>query len=411
MGYSELIKNFERIRDYVHEFYVYGYKTRSEYDKKSPRSYDNERRRLESWLGDHISSHRTAKGKNVFLSIDSRAAGGNPLYRVFKSKSFTDGDITLHFILFDILRDGKALSLGEITKEMDEYLSGFETPQSFDGSTVRKKLSEYINLGVITSVKDGRRTLYKKSPSYDLSSWRDALEFFSEAGMCGVVGSFLLDGMGGGSEYFTFKHHYVTHVLESEVLCALFEAISEGRTVKFGYYRRKSDAWFEQECVPLKIFVSVQTGRRWLAGYSFSAGKQTTYRLDYLRDIRAGAVCPQFDALRNMLDKTRRNLWGVSQNGGRLERVCFTLKINEGEEHVFTKLERERRIGTVSYPDKTTAVFTALVYDSTELVPWIRSFIGYISALDLSNKAVERIITLDTERMYKIYGITENAVS
>ncbi len=411
MGYSELIKNFERIRDYVHEFYVYGYKTRSEYDKKSPRSYDNERRRLESWLGDYISYHRTAKGKNMFLSIDSRAAGGNPLYRVFKSKSFTDGDITLFFLLFDILGGGKALSLGEITAEIDEYLSGFDAPQSFEESTVRKKLSEYISLGVITSVKDGRRTLYKKSPSVDFSSWREALEFFSEAGMCGVIGSFLLDGMGGGSEYFTFKHHYVTHVLESEVLCALFEAISEGRSVKLGYYRRKTDEWLEQECVPLKIFVSVQTGRRWLAGCSLSTGKMVTYRLDYLRDIRAGAVCPQFDALRNTLDKTRQNLWGVSQKGIRLERVCFTLKINEGEEFVFTKLEREKRIGTVTYPDKTTAVFTALVYDSTELVPWIRSFIGYIGALDLSNKAVEKIITHDIERMYEIYGITENAVS
>ena len=27
MAYSELIKNFERIRDYMREFYVYGFKT------------------------------------------------------------------------------------------------------------------------------------------------------------------------------------------------------------------------------------------------------------------------------------------------------------------------------------------------------------------------------------------------
>jgi len=40
MAYSELIKNFNRIRDYMREFYVYGFKSRCEYDKKSPRSYD-----------------------------------------------------------------------------------------------------------------------------------------------------------------------------------------------------------------------------------------------------------------------------------------------------------------------------------------------------------------------------------
>ena len=30
MAYSELIKNFDRIRDYMHEFYLYGFKSRNE---------------------------------------------------------------------------------------------------------------------------------------------------------------------------------------------------------------------------------------------------------------------------------------------------------------------------------------------------------------------------------------------
>ena len=47
MAYSELVKNFNRIRDYMREFYVYGLKSRDEFSKKSARSYDDERR-LES---------------------------------------------------------------------------------------------------------------------------------------------------------------------------------------------------------------------------------------------------------------------------------------------------------------------------------------------------------------------------
>ena len=63
MAYSELIKNFENIRDYISQFYVYGFKRRKDYDKKSSRSYDNERRRIESWLGNiRVSQmNRTAK--------------------------------------------------------------------------------------------------------------------------------------------------------------------------------------------------------------------------------------------------------------------------------------------------------------------------------------------------------------
>ena len=102
MAYSELIKNFNKIRDYMREFYVYGFKCREEYNKKSARSYDDERRRMESWLGDYMGFTRTSEGKNVFISIDSRVSRTNPLYKALKSKSFTDGDITLHFILLDI---------------------------------------------------------------------------------------------------------------------------------------------------------------------------------------------------------------------------------------------------------------------------------------------------------------------
>ena len=46
MAYSELVKSFERIRNYMREFYVYGFKSRDEYGMKSTRSYDNERRRI-----------------------------------------------------------------------------------------------------------------------------------------------------------------------------------------------------------------------------------------------------------------------------------------------------------------------------------------------------------------------------
>ncbi len=67
MAYSEVIKNFNRIRDYMREFYIYGFKSREEYNKKSARSYDDERRRLESWLGDHMRFRQTAEGKNVFI--------------------------------------------------------------------------------------------------------------------------------------------------------------------------------------------------------------------------------------------------------------------------------------------------------------------------------------------------------
>ena len=124
MAYSELIKNFERIRDYMREFYVYGFKSRDEFTKKSARSYDDERRRVESWLGDYMRFRQTADGKKVFLSIDSRISHHNPLYKAWKAKSFTDGDITLHFLIFDVLSGPDiALPLSGITLYSGLYVN------------------------------------------------------------------------------------------------------------------------------------------------------------------------------------------------------------------------------------------------------------------------------------------------
>ena len=103
MAYSELIKDFNRIRAYLRSFYVYGFRHRNEFDQKSARGYDNERRRVESWLGEYMSFGQDAEGRRVFLSVDSRAIPENPLYRAFRTKTFTDLDITLHFLLLDIL--------------------------------------------------------------------------------------------------------------------------------------------------------------------------------------------------------------------------------------------------------------------------------------------------------------------
>ncbi len=72
MAYNELIKSFDRIRAYMRDFYVYGFKSRDEFEQKSARSYDDERRRIESWLGDYMGFRQTPDGKNVFISIDSR---------------------------------------------------------------------------------------------------------------------------------------------------------------------------------------------------------------------------------------------------------------------------------------------------------------------------------------------------
>ena len=122
--FQELIGSFPKTREYVRDFFVYGFKTRNDFKEKSPRTYDNERRRLESWLAPYVRKDYVSNGSNISLAIDSNLLDTNPLFRVWKTKSFTDNDIVLHFLILDLLQDGEKRTAEEIT---DSLLTGYST--------------------------------------------------------------------------------------------------------------------------------------------------------------------------------------------------------------------------------------------------------------------------------------------
>ncbi len=408
MPYNELIKSFEKIRAYVREFYIYGFKSRNEYDAKSARSYDDERRRIESWLGDYMRFSRTAEGKNVFISIDSRTTKTNPFYKAWKTKSFTDKDITLHFILFDILYTPEIKkSLPELTEEIDEYLRDFKNPMSFDDSTVRGKLREYTAQGIILKEKVGHKVYYSRSPDTDISQINDIIDFFSETAPCGVIGSFLADKADSHNNVFSFKHHYITGAVDSDVLAQLFEAIHEKRAITVDNLGRHTNKPTAIHLVPLKIYISAQNGRQYLIAYHEKANRLNSYRLDYLSSIRMLDVCPRFDRLRAALEHREKYMWGVSCKWDLkyLEHVEFDILVNDDEQYIVRRLEREKRCGFVKMLDKHTYRYSADVFDTTELIPWIRTYICRITATRFSNKAAEDQFRKDLREMYRIYGI------
>ncbi len=412
-SYNELIKNFEKIRSYMREFYVYGFKSRDEYQSKSARSYDDERRRMESWLGDHMSFVRTPEGKNVFISIDSRVSTHNPFYKALKSKSFTDGDITLHFIIFDILHSPDViLSLPEILEKIDEYLSDFESPMSFDDSTVRKKLKEYIAQGIIVSQKEGRKLLYRRAENLDLPDITDALNFFSEVAPCGVIGSFLLDKQERSSDNFSFKHHYITSAIDSDVLATIFKAMREKSVISVDNLSRKKDSPKRNRIIPLRILISVQNGRQHLIAYQPDFNTIKSFRVDYLSNVKIEDPTPRFDELRAELDIMKPKMWGVSTSRRRYnldqtEHVDFTVKVNEKEDYIVRRLEREKRVGRIEKINDSTYRFTADIYDTNEIIPWIRTFICRITEINFSNKALEKQFKKDLRAMYQMYDIEE----
>ena len=146
--YTELKKNFLGIRSLLRHFFIYGDMSRSKApDKTSVRSYDDDLRRIKSWFKDIIKSKSVDGEKRYSVCVDPSAVSSNPFFSAYKYKSFTDKDINLHFLLLSIL-DNKELSISEISDEICN-ISGYP---DFETNTIRNKLKEYVELGLIKPV-------------------------------------------------------------------------------------------------------------------------------------------------------------------------------------------------------------------------------------------------------------------
>ena len=399
LAYSELVKNFSRIRTYMRSFYVYGFKHRREFDEKSARGYDNERRRIESWLGDYMSFRQDADGKRMFLSVDSRAIPVNPLYRAFRAKSFTDRDIMLHFQLLDILSGKDGLSISDIMEELADRLNEFDSDEIPDESTVRKKLKEYVALGLIRMKKRGRETIYAAGADHvDLDSWKSAVAFFLEAAPLGVIGSFLQDRLPESAPPFRFKHHYILNALDSEILYDLVAAIGEGCSVTLTRGKQKTTV------LPMKLYISTQTGRQYLLAWTPWNRRFAFFRADLISAVKIGERVIIPDSLKKKLESFQGHVWGVSAgNASSLEHLEMTVFAGEGEDYIIGRLEREKRCGTVEQLDECHWRFTADVYDALEVLQWVRTFIGRITDFACTSPLVMNRFSEDLEALSSMY--------
>lgn len=408
--YSELIKHFDSVREYMRDFYVYGFKGREDFKHKSARSYDNERRRIESYLGDTMAFRQEKDGKKVFLSVDSSEIEANPFYRAFKAKSFTRNDILLHFYILDQLQDGIALSAAELESAIaDQYMSFFDKPVLLDQSTIRKKLQEYEKLGLLTSKMQGRKKVYMRvKDEIKLDAYADSIHFFSEISPLGVLGSTLLDTIEEECIPMSFKHHYIVHALESEIVYELLEAIHQHRQVEILCYTGQNTI---NDLIPLKILVSVQGGRRYLAAYNTKMHRMISMRLDNIKTISIKEECDGYDTYQSQLNKMLLHTWGVSFKDGRnTEHLEMTLEILPYEHYIIDRIEREGRMGKLTQISDTVYQYTIDIYDSLEILPWVRTFIGRIIELKCDNSLVVQTFYQDLELMLNLNGVDQDVV-
>ena len=406
--FSELVKNFDKTRDYVRDFFIYGFKVRSDFDRKSTRTYDDEKRRAESWLGSYMRYEDTARGRKVSISADSGHIFCNPLYSTYYAKSFTDNDIKLHFFILDILAGGEILNLKEISDKIDS-----EFDEIFEIQTIRNKLKEYVSEGIIITEKKGKTSYFRLSPDRtddyfrEINGLDDAVSFFSLTQEFGIIGNIIMRFAGIENTNFLIKHNYIVHTLEDIVLIDILKAVEEKRFISFSTFRSGNSC--RSGIVPIKISVSVQTGRRYLTAYIPSIKRFHSFRLDFVRQVKTGEVYEEYDSICDIYNKICGKCFGVSfgsrKENSIAEPLLIRLSIDENKEkYIIERINREKRNGV--FKKESDNVFSLLidVFDPNEPMQWVKTFIGRIISIEGGNSELAERFYSDIERMYRIYG-------
>lgn len=401
--YSELIKNFSRIRDYMRDFFIFGFKSRKDFSGKSPRTYDNEKRRIESYLGELAKWEYSEKGKNIFISVDSAHIVQNPFYKAFKTKSFTSNDIMLHFLILDILTGRQKLSLDELTDKIN-----LRAREYIDTQTIRNKLKKYHELGIINIQKEKKSYYYSLAASTfeELGIAPETISFFSETAPFGVIGSYINDTIHNQCTKFQYKHHFIINTLEDIILLDLIDAIQNEKLVSIETFSKQNSEIKNITLLPLKIYVSVQTGRRYLLAHNKRNKIFSTFRLDYIKKVKLLEKDANFSALQEKLTNYMKFSFAttVMQNNNP-EHIEITFFINEKtEKYIIARLMREGRCGKVEKIKPNTYKFTADVSDTNELTPWIKTFTGRIIKLEGSNETIINKFYSDINEMAKLYS-------
>ncbi len=408
-GYSELIKNFEKIRDFTRDFFIYGFRGRGDYRSVSARSYDNERRRIESYLSEHIVKIHDSKGKRISISSNTTGKTSNPLFKIWQTKSFTKRDCFLHFAILDILWDSKSLCVNDIAEIIScDYALDMDFEPA-DAMTIRNKLNEYKELGILKTKKQGKNLYYSlnQNPLSDLKpetkeGLDTALGFYKNILPGGFIGHSINRTEGSP---FIYRQIFFSQVLDDEVLVQALRAISEKRIVLLNIVNTKSQSSIKSQVVPLMVLSNTRTGRKYLGVYTLRENKYSTVRLDYIKEVELRDIYPEYEAIKDKYKALMKNSFSImhkSQEG--LQNVRMLINIDEvTEQYIIDRIKREGRHGVLKWVDKNTFEYTIDVADTLEMVPWLRTFIGRIIDIEGTETSVIAQFKRDIKTMMSMY--------
>ncbi len=384
--YQELVKSFDNIRKISHDFFIYGYNGRGDFPFISERMYDNELRRVKSYLKDYVKTTQTKDKKTISISSNTIHEHVNPLFPLFLGKSFTNIDCFLHFALLAILNDNNKRTLNEIALEIVEQFKYDE----LDIMTIRNKLHEYSELGIVIIEKDKNRNLYSlKKPVFLDENLQEAITFFQNIMPAGYIMTPIIDN---NNSLYYYKQIFFANVLDDEYVLSLFKAIQNKEMVTIEQRGRKHQ--LTKSGIPVGIFYNMITGRRYLK-LLLKNHNEVLVRIDKIDKVSI----------------TKEETQIVSVEEEKKQFIDITVLIEDDELFVLERIKREIGEETLQKIGENLYTFRLYATELLDLVPYIRSYFGRIVDLESENKYVISKLKRDLFSTLDLYKEGERYVS
>lgn len=426
--FSDFIKHYNIIRTILRDVFLYGCFSREDMERKrklSSRKISYEIRRIQQYVeAEFIRTDRDGRNKLLALTYDSIGNTENFLVKTYMTKSFTRADLILYFNLLMFLNtEDKPCCFREIEEGL--IGQGSISYDNISSKTVERKLEEMCSeLGILRCETVKRTKHYtieedilNELDNQELEELITAVALFKNLLFPVTAGYYCEQSLKDYADYergmdievkdyFQYKNLHFHPVIEEHVLWELLKAIHERKYIKLKYNSPKViyKETPEEPLRPYKIRYDINCGRFYLVSFA-NQNRCVVSRLDRIEEVEICKQTYKEDKFEELYKRDFQHSWS-SVNlamGKKPEKIKLEITITEPREnYIIERIRSEVPQGAINRIGEGCYHLDMVVNDSFEMVPWIRSYSGYIKIIQ--GRGVINKVSEDWKEMLENYG-------
>lgn len=431
------VKDYEELRQTLKTIFLYGCYDREQLQKRlSARGYRFSLSRCDDLLQivryfwrDAIQSSRMARGKKIhYFPAGRYQTRENSLWQIYRMKSIQERDMNLFFFipyavrhiakgamardvsctLVNVCREicddtgiyaflGAEKAIWQATKELKAW--GFLAPDPRYAKRIRAS-SNFLDNIPEPVLRQLHELLFFYRDVLPLSTLGYSLQRTIHDYLVFEQGKTPLPEEG----LFVHKDVFLQNILNDEIMFQLLGAIENKKLVCFQCdSRRDNERVHVQHFMPLKIIVDIQYGRQFVLGEMTSeSNSYKAFRLDkmsklyYEKEMSNGG-----SVFKPSLDY----MWTSSCQFQETHTVVVDFVFPEPQTAAkkILSLRAQQRTGTLTEVSPLHFVYTIILNDPVEMIPWLRSWMPYAHVRRDENPSLANAMEEGCQELLDIY--------